>query len=59
MSRGHGHFVTLTKGHISLLSTFSKGFFSETTLAISFEYYIQPLGKGEKKVYIFRPGHMT
>ena len=56
MSRGHGHFVTLTKGHISLLSTFSKGFFFET---ISFEYYIQPLGKGGKKVYIFRPGHMT
>ena len=41
------------------MSTFSKGFFSETTGPISFKFHMQPSSKGGKKVYIFSPGHMT
>ena len=26
---------------------------------ISFKFHMQPFSKGEKKVYIFRPGHMA
>ena len=40
-------------------STFSKDFFSETTGPISVKFHMQPLDRGGKKVYIFRPGHMT
>ena len=39
------------RSHISCLSTYSTGFSSETT--------VQPPSKGGKKVYKFRPGHMT
>ena len=41
------------------LSTFSKDFFSETTRPVSFSFHMQLPGKGEKKVYIFCPGHIT
>ena len=41
------------------MSTFSKGFFSETTEPISLKFHMQPSSKGGKKVYIFGPGHMT
>ena len=34
-------------------STFSKDFYSETSEPISFEFHMQPSGKGGKKVYIF------
>ena len=51
--------VTLAKGHISCLSTFSKGLSSETTRPISFKFHVQPSNKGGKKVYIFCPGHLT
>ena len=51
--------MTLAKGHVSCLSTFSKGFFSETTGLISFKFHMQPSSKGGKKAYIFCPGHMT
>ena len=44
---------------ICLSSTFSKLLSSETTWPISFKFHIQPPGKGGKKIYIFRPGHMT
>ena len=40
-------------------STFSKDFSSETTGPISIKFHMQPLDRGEKKVCIFRPGHMT
>ena len=40
-------------------STFSKDFSSETTGPISIKFHMQPLNRGGKKVYIFRPGHMT
>ena len=40
-------------------STFSKDFSSETTGPISIKFHMQPLDRGGKKVYIFRPGHMT
>ena len=43
------------------LSTFSKDFSSETTRLILIKFHMQSLdrGGGGKKVYIFRPGHMT
>ena len=41
------------------LSTFSKDFSSETTRLISIKFHLQPLDREGKKVYIFRPGHMT
>ena len=44
---------------ISCLSTFSKGFSSETTGPISLQFHMQPPSKGQKKVYIFGLGHMT
>ena len=47
------------RSQVSCLSTFSKGFFSETTVPISFKFHMQPSSKGGKKVYIFHPGHMT
>ena len=40
-------------------STFSKDFSSEATEPISIKFHMQPLDKRGKKVYIFRPGHMT
>ena len=40
-------------------STFSKDFSSETTGPISIKFHMQPQDRGGKKVYIFRPGHMT
>ena len=40
-------------------STFSKDFSSETTGPISIKFHMQPLDSGGKKVYTFRPGHMT
>ena len=40
------------------LSTFSKDFSSETTWPFSIKFHTQPLDRGGKKVYIFRPGHM-
>ena len=40
-------------------STFSKDFSSETTRPISIKFHMQPLDRGGRKVYIFRPGHMT
>ena len=40
-------------------STFSKDFSSETTGPISIKFHMQPLDRGGKKVYIFRPDHMT
>ena len=40
-------------------STFSKDFSSETAGPISIEFNMQPPDRGGKKVYIFRPGHMT
>ena len=45
--------------HVSCLSKFSKGFFSETTGTISFKFPMLPPGKGGKKEYIFGLGHMT
>ena len=42
------------------LSKFSKDFSSETTGLISIEFHMQSLDReGGKKVYIFRPAHMT
>ena len=41
------------------LSTFLKDFSSENTGPISIKFYMQPLGKGGKKIYIFYPGHIT
>ena len=44
------------------LSTFSKDFSSETARLISIKFHMQSLYRGGgrgKKVYIFRPGHMT
>ena len=38
------------------LSTFSKNFSSGP---ISIKFHMEPLDRGGKKVYIFRPGHMT
>ena len=40
-------------------STFSKDFSSETTGPISIKFHMQPLDRAGKKVYIFRPGHIT
>ena len=51
--------MTLAKGQISCLSTFSKGIFLETTGSVSFKFHMQPSSKGAKKVLIFCPGHMT
>ena len=47
------------RSHVSSLSTFSEGFFSETTEPISFKFHMQPSTKGGKKDDILRPGHMT
>ena len=44
---------------VSRPSTFSKDFSSETTGPISIKFDMQPLDRGGKKVYIFRPGHLT
>ena len=41
------------------LSTFLKGFFSETTKTISLKFHMQPRGKGGKNVHIFGLGHMS
>ena len=41
------------------LSIFSKDFSSETTGPISIKFHMQSLNRRGKKVYIFRPGHMT
>ena len=52
--------MTLAKGHVICLSTFSKDSSSETTRLISIKFQMQSLDReGGKKVYIFRPGHMT
>ena len=40
-------------------STFSKDFSSVTTGHISIKFHMQPLDRDGKKVYIFRPGHLT
>ena len=40
-------------------STSSKDFSSATTRPISIKFHMQSPGTGEKKVYIFHPGHMT
>ena len=40
-------------------STFSKDFSFETTGPISIKFHMQPLDRGENKVCIFRPGHLT
>ena len=40
-------------------STFSNDFSSETTGPISIKFHMPPLDRGRKKVYIFRPCHMT
>ena len=45
--------------HVSCLSTFSKGFSSETTETISFEFHLQFSSKQEKKIFFFHPGHMS
>ena len=47
------------RSHVSCLSSFSKGFFSETAGPFSFKFHMQPSNKGGKKVYLFRPGHLT
>ena len=31
----------------------------ESTVPVSFEFHMQPQGKGGKKVYIFGPGNIT
>ena len=49
--------MTLAKGPLSV--KFSKDFSSENTSPISIKFHMQPLDGGGKKVYIFRPGHMT
>ena len=41
------------------LSKITKDFSSETTRPISIKFHMQPLDRGGKKVYIFRPDHMT
>ena len=41
------------------LSIFSKDFSSETTGPISIKFHMQPLDRGGKEVYIFRPDYMT
>ena len=41
------------------LSTILKDFSSEKTGPISIKFHMQPLGKGGKKIYIFRLGHIT
>ena len=42
------------------LSTFSKDFSSKTARLIAIKFHMQSLDReGRKKVYIFRPGHMT
>ena len=41
------------RSHISCLSIFSKGFFSETSWPISLKFHMQLSGKGRKEVYIF------
>ena len=51
--------MTLAKGQVSCLSTFSNGFSSETTGSILFKFHMQLPGRMEKKVYLFRSGHMT
>ena len=55
-SKGQSHLMTCAKGNFS---TFNWYFhrapcFSVTTGSISVKFHIQPSGKGEKKVYIFR-----
>ena len=40
-------------------SQFLEDFFYETTGPISFKFHMQSPGNGGKKVYIFRPGHLT
>ena len=47
------------RSHVSCLSTFSKGFSSETTGPILFKFHMQPSRKGGKKLYIFYSSHMT
>ena len=51
--------MTLDKSHLSDVSTFSKGFYSETYGSVSFKFHMRPPIKGGKKVYIFGVGHMT
>ena len=41
------------RSHASCLSTFSNGFLSEITWAISFKFHMQPPSKGGKKISIF------
>ena len=64
-TRGQGQ-----RSLVICLSTFSKEFDSETTRLILIKFHMQSLDRGgkeslyisiegEKKVYIFRPGHMT
>ena len=43
------------RSHVNCLSTFSKGYFSETTGPISFRFHMQPSSKGGKKVYTVKP----
>ena len=40
-------------------STSSNDFSFKTTWPISVEFHTQPPGNGEKKVYVFDPGHMA
>ena len=57
-SRGQCHLVTMAKGHLACLPSFSKDFSSETTEPISIKFYMQPSDKGRKKICTFGPGHM-
>ena len=49
------------RSHLSCLSTFSKGIFSETTGPISFKFHVQPPGQGGggEKFSIFGTDHIT
>ena len=52
------HQNLMAKVYVSFLSTFPKGFSSETTWPISFHTQL-PRDGGKESLYIFRPGHMT
>ncbi|MFI0416573.1 MAG: hypothetical protein ACH255_20845 [Candidatus Thiodiazotropha sp.] len=41
------------------MATFSDGFLIKTFGPFLFKSHMQPSSKGGKKLYIFRPGHMT
>ena len=52
-SRGYGHLVTLAKGHMCCLSTFSKDFFSETTGQFHLNFICKFQAKGLYKFIYF------